>query len=199
MNQTTRAIKSTINFNKHRDDKAYIIKKVGVQGDLLYYASERLKNDAEVVRVAITNDYLAMAHCSDELRNSKEFMMRAVRINGNTLRYASYAIQDDDEVVFGAVINKCDIFYDIGERFKDDKEMVAQVLIDNPSLITGASKRLQSNPYLLVLCIEGLYKMGYSKVKSSQQAFRLNILKALNVRGYSLASMYVVLRLAVEN
>lgn len=50
-------------------------------GLALYYASDELRNDKEVVLVAVGNDGWALRYASKELRNDKEVVLEAVVMN----------------------------------------------------------------------------------------------------------------------
>jgi hypothetical protein len=73
------------------------------KGDSNRSARNILKNDKEVVMVAVAQDGRALRFASDALKNDKEVVMVAVAQDGRALEYASDALKNDEEVVMFAV------------------------------------------------------------------------------------------------
>merc|ERR1712135_116221 len=73
------------------------------RGGALFYVSEELKNDIDVVLAALAEDACALEHASFNMKNDKGVVLRAVRKRGMSLQYASDALQRDLEVVQAAV------------------------------------------------------------------------------------------------
>ena len=59
------------------DDKENVI--VGKEGSLLDVASDRLKNDKEVVMVAINQDGNSLEFASKELKDDKEVVLASIK------------------------------------------------------------------------------------------------------------------------
>ena len=86
-----------------RDDKDVVMAAVQQNGMALYFASERLRDDKDVVMAAVHQIGTALYFASDELRNDKDVVLKAVQQNGMTLRYASERLRGDKDVVMAAV------------------------------------------------------------------------------------------------
>jgi len=69
----------------------------------LYYASDRIKGNFDIVAAAISFCGAALRWASDELRSDKRIVLIAVANFGTSLSYASSELQDDEEVVMCAV------------------------------------------------------------------------------------------------
>ena len=65
----------------------------------LRQAGGELKNDKEVVLIAVARDGLALQHASVELRRDKEVVMAAVNQNELAVKYASDELKQNDEDV----------------------------------------------------------------------------------------------------
>ncbi len=55
----------------------------------LYYASEEMQRDKEVVLAAVIQDGNTLQYASEEMQEGKEVVLVAVKQNGLALRYAS--------------------------------------------------------------------------------------------------------------
>jgi hypothetical protein len=71
-------------------------------GSSLEYASDRLKNDKEVVMKAILNNPSFIEYASEELQNDMEIMLIAVKDNAENLCYASPSLQNNKKLVLTA-------------------------------------------------------------------------------------------------
>ena len=121
-----------------REDKEITLKVVKKIGTFLEYASERLKNDREVVMTAITSEAeglispweilngKALLFASDELRSDREFMIEVLQKNPNALEYATDELKNDKEVVLKAVKNNGVALEFASERLRDDKEIIIE-------------------------------------------------------------------------
>lgn len=122
-----------------RADRDFVLRHVAHNGRELQYASEKLKDDREVVMTAVTNDGMhALRHASNRLfkdielqqlaffskESDKEYVMRDVARYGSHLQYASEALKDDKEIVITAVTNAgWNALRHASERLKVDEEL----------------------------------------------------------------------------
>lgn len=72
-------------------------------GSPLQFASDRLKNDKEIVLEAVKANGYALQFASDELKSDKEIVLKAVKESGYALKYASDELKNDIEIVLEAV------------------------------------------------------------------------------------------------
>ena len=68
------------------------------RGFLLEYASEKLKNNKDVVMAVVKKNGRALKYASEELKNDRDVVMVAVAENSNALNYASENLKDDKMV-----------------------------------------------------------------------------------------------------
>ena len=90
-------------------------------GTFLSWASEELRNDKDIVMVAVTQNGEALEYASEELRNDKDIVMAAMEQNWRALRYASDELRNDREVVLAAVAYNIRALQYASDTFKKDK------------------------------------------------------------------------------
>jgi hypothetical protein len=85
--------------------KSTVLQLVESSGYLLEHASERLKNDRDIVYAAIKNHAPSLMHASDYLRDDRQLVVNAVRQHGRSLEYVSARLKADTFIVENAVKN----------------------------------------------------------------------------------------------
>ncbi len=75
--------------------KLYILSLVTFNGDGLFFASDELQADKEVVLTAVKQYGESLRHSSRELRDDKQVVLEAVRQSGDALLYASNVLRSD--------------------------------------------------------------------------------------------------------
>lgn len=84
-----------------QDDKNMIIYalKRGDSCYLMEFLDERIRNDKEVVKVAISRDGLALQFASEELKNDWKLCMEAVRNNINAFEFVGEELKNDPQFI----------------------------------------------------------------------------------------------------
>ena len=95
-----------------------------IEGSILEYASDDLKNDNEIVQKAVVNNPHNLEHASEDLRNDKEIVLAAVRKDGKVLEFASEDLQNDKEIVLAAVKKDGELWDFASEDLRNDQEIV---------------------------------------------------------------------------
>ena len=118
---------------KCKSNKELIMIAVNHSSTNLFYASEDLKADREVVLVAVKQSGRAVTnrilyYASQELRDDKEVVLAAVSNYGPALCYASEDLKNDREVVLAAVKEDCGALSYAPEKFKSDPEIMQIML-----------------------------------------------------------------------
>jgi hypothetical protein len=103
------------------------------KGDSNRSARNILKNDKEVVMVAVAQDGRALRFASDALKNDKEVVMVAVAQDGRALEYASDALKNDEEVVMFAVAQ--------GGRAKNSSTLSSSTFSSSTSSLHKTARR----------------------------------------------------------
>lgn len=115
-------------------DKDDVLAAVKRNGDLLEYASESLRNDKEVVLVAIKS-YNCLAsplqYASAPLKDDRQIVSASAKHNPCfTLQHASERLQDDEEIVMDVVVKSSGTaFRHASKRLKDNKEIAKMAIL----------------------------------------------------------------------
>lgn len=98
------------------------------------------------------------SHCffkmlSKNLKEDKDVVKVAVQKYGYSLEFASDNFKDDKEIVLEAVKNKGDILYLLSDRLRDDEEIVLEAINEGISILC-ASERLRKNKKFIILSVQ---------------------------------------------
>ena len=125
---------------KLKDDREIVLAAVTKSGSALEFASTKLKDDKEIVLAAVTKIGSYLQYASNRLKDDKEIVLVAVAKNGQALRYASDKLKDDKEIVLVAVTNNGDALEYASEKLKDDKEILLAAVANDSSSLRFASE-----------------------------------------------------------
>ena len=100
-------------------------------GQALYYASEELRNDKEVVLQAVKTYGRALEFASNELKNDRQIVLESVKNNGLSLKYASEQLKNDREIIMIAVDNNKEIAKYLNKEILLDHEFLLFLYKDN--------------------------------------------------------------------
>lgn len=114
---------------RSRDDLGVVLAGMKVGGGLaIRYASERLRDDRELVMAAVSQHHEALKYASERLRDDRELILAAVSHHWNALKYASERLKDDREVVLAAVSQEGEAIRFAGERILSDYQVVLRAI-----------------------------------------------------------------------
>jgi hypothetical protein len=114
--------KFLINYDSLKDDKQFFLDNTVFF--ILEYASDRIKNDREVILNAVKNNGKILRFASDELKNDREIVLIAVKNWGLSLQYGSKNLRADKEVVLAAMKENSLAFKYADESLKTDKDIL---------------------------------------------------------------------------
>ena len=103
------------------------------------------KDDKEVMRAAVLNQWHGLQFASDRLRDDREVVLAAISKNGHALQFASDRLKDNKEVVLAAVSENEFAYWFASERLRDDKVFMLQAVSNNGFTLRIASQRLQDD------------------------------------------------------
>ncbi len=106
-----------------RDDREIVILAVRNVGQALHCASKALQDDREVVLTALSNDATALQYASTRMQNDYEVVRYAVSQSGSALQYASAELRSDREVVLAAIDNDLRAFRFADTDLRSDEQM----------------------------------------------------------------------------
>ena len=128
-----------------KDDKDVVRVAVKNNGKALKFASEELKRDKEVVRVAVKNNGKAFKLASKELKGDRELVLAVVQEDGFLLSFASEELRGDREVVLAAIHNYGRALDFASEELRGDREVVLAAIRNYGCALDFASELLQKN------------------------------------------------------
>ena len=103
-----------------------------------------LKNDKVIIGIAVKQNGLALRD-ADELKNDKEIVDIAVKQNGLALQYASNELKNDREIVDIAVRQNGLLLKYASEDLKNDREIVDIAIKQNGLALQYASNELKAD------------------------------------------------------
>ena len=173
-----------------RDDRATVLSAVQVSGDFLKLASVRLRDDAEIVRAAVSSrsywgdDAPPLTHASPRLQNDAEMLRFAVqfRFGMASLDGAEKSLLDSE--VFQASILRA-VHVDpalVEPAARDNAAVVERAVCDNPRALDFASERLR-NDKAFVRRIVGRAGAVFNELPELLQNDRELLLLALHAGG----------------
>lgn len=143
-----------------KDDKEFILEALQHE-DILEYASERLKDDDEVVYFAIGKKPKEIKYTSDRFRKDKTLMLQLLNENNHIIEYIHVDIMNDVYFLLDCwkIIERDNIDSDMRSRYytstlirKMDKEIQSQFLqVDLNAPHESLNKQINScfNKYIL--------------------------------------------------
>ena len=122
-------------------------------GRWLEHASETLKNDYDVVTIALRYSSLALEFVSDELKSNKTIVLRAVEKCGTALRFASNVLKMDGEICKAAVAQDVYALIYVGKSLLEDRQFALQAVKMHANALAYFPKVLRND---VDICIEAL-------------------------------------------
>jgi hypothetical protein len=119
-NLTTEFELSTPNLE---DDELFMLYCVNISGNLLYYASERLKSNIKLINYAFKNDRRSLQYISDKLKDDENIINKY-----HILEYASERLKDKENFVLNHIIKFSSYFQYISSRLKNNKRFILKLL-----------------------------------------------------------------------
>jgi hypothetical protein len=153
---------------KVRDNKLLAMKAVKKDGMgfLLREASDRLRDDREVVLCAITTDWQALHYASDRLKDDVTVVSTAAFGNGRSLEYASDRLKGDRRLGLFGMSHGPDGGYGLAflsEELRDDKEIVITAVSNTADALKYASDRLKNDPEVVTAAVmENYYSLEHA-------------------------------------
>lgn len=83
----------------YKNDFLSISSLVEQNGVYLEFASNRLKDNMDIVKAAVKNNGLSLRFASEELRNDKEIVLEAINQNPKAIEFASIELQNDTDII----------------------------------------------------------------------------------------------------
>jgi hypothetical protein len=141
------------------DDKEQVLKEVAQFGYALNAVSERLRDDFDVVKVAIRESPDVFTFASQRLKSDKRFVEYAIKLSPANLQYVSDDLKNDEDIVFLAVDKDSSTFKFASEEKKKDLAFISKLFREAKSnsivnILSYIPKELLDNKELALLAVK---------------------------------------------
>jgi len=153
-----------------RDDADVVQVAVGRNPWALRYASARLRSDALIVATAVGSSGETLQLASPELRSDKKIVLAAVMNFGLALRHASNALKNDYDVVVAAINNHAFALRSASVVLQEDLRVVMLAVTICGCVLKYVPAKLKSNATVVVAAITNDWralKYAHSKLRGS--------------------------------
>ena len=130
---------------KAQDNREIVLAAVSAEGDTLEYASPRLKDDIELLKIAIdTNNYAhsPLKYASTRLRDEKSVVTLAVEKNGHALEFASERLKNDKDLLSRAMVTSVHAYQYASKTLRDDQEFAMKAYAIDTVVLNYVSDRV---------------------------------------------------------
>lgn len=123
-----------IHINKS-SDRYSVLEALKIDGTMLQYASDELRNDKEIVLESLKKNISNLIYASNELKDSKEFVLEILKKDGFSINFILSCCSDkckkDKDIVLAAFEIEWRTIENIPEVLLNDREFLMQMLIIN--------------------------------------------------------------------
>lgn len=134
---------------KVKNERAFALKLVSINGLAIYYLPDKFKDDFEMVQQAVKNNSKALQFSSERLRNDRSIVLLAMQHDEQSLKYASERYRDDETLILPLIRNDGLFLQYASDRLKNDRDVVSCAVNNNVVAIKYASKELRNSDIML--------------------------------------------------
>ena len=157
--------------NELKKDREVVLVAVKQYGEALKFASNELKKDREVVLAAVKQDGLALLFASDELRADKDVVLAAVKKHGLALKHASDELRKDRNFILEAVDKNDVALYFIHSNLRQDRDFILEAIQQNAMALGVASPDLKKDEDVVLAAVRqniSALQYAYSKLQQDR-------------------------------
>ena len=117
--------------DKLKSEKNFIIKVLGINGQILNQVSDNFKKDKEIVMASVTQSGYALQYAHSSLKKDIEIVLSSIeQYGGSALEYADHSLKINKDLVLNAIKNhKDDRYIDyVDESFLKDKDFIIRAV-----------------------------------------------------------------------
>ena len=166
---------------QHMFDTKFII-EIENNGLLLWYASDRLKSNQEVVLAAVMQDGLALEFASKLLRANPSIVLAAMQNDPSAFQFAAPDVHlKDKQIMLLAIKNGRKFFLGLDDEYKYDEDNLLVALSNHRNILQKLN--LRRIPHKLVLVAVELDGFAIRFASSAFQSDPSNRLAAVRQNG----------------
>lgn len=136
-----------------KNNKEVVIVAVNLEGFAIDYASPTLKNDKEVVLTAINQNGNALGSASENFKNDKEIVLAAMKENYYAFNYASEILKNDIEFILNVINISGAILAFLSDEFKNNKQVVLAAVNQEGEALEYASENLKDDKEVVLAAV----------------------------------------------
>lgn len=125
------------------DNKEKILNLVSCSPYALMHASDRLKNDEDIVRAAISFSAYSLQYAPEKFKDNKELVLKAIVSDPSVFMFASGRLKDDYEIAEKAIVLDAGMLQYASDRLRDHISLVSLSIKSEPWMLAFASQRVQ--------------------------------------------------------
>ena len=171
------------------DDEMVINSAVVNKGEMLQYASERLRENRYTVLKAIDNDGMSLKYAGSNMRNNKAVVLTAIKKTASAFQFASEALRDNPDIARPAVKLDGNNLEYAGETIKKDKKIVLAAVKQNGMALHFAAEELKNDKEVVMAAIKQAGKQAYLPFQWASAELRKDpevVKKAVSLSGLSI-------------
>ena len=141
------------------ESNEFMLAAVTKDGSYLKFASDKLKDDKEIVLAAVANNALeypfkyALEFASEKIKDDREIVLAAVTKSGSALEFASDKLKDDKEIVLAAVTKYGGALEYASTKLKDDREFILAAVTNGGFALQYASDKLKDDKEIVLAAV----------------------------------------------
>ncbi|GAA0409115.1 hypothetical protein GCM10009133_17070 [Cocleimonas flava] len=193
-----KALETNPSILSHLNDQSKKTMNVAMQRDIKLFArlNKILLNDFDYVKTQVMKDGLNIQFASDRLKQNKDIVLLAVKQNGRALQYAGDTLKNDTEIALAAIKNTVHSIEFAGKDIKKKKEIALITIKDYPPAIRYFDPSIQNDEDVLKIILDEVkreitnlsYIQGTSVEKN--KSFMLSAIKLQPRIFYSLSNEF---------
>ena len=139
-----------------KSDPELMLNAVSVNGSLLEYGSTDIKDNFDIVYVAVNQydiSYPVLQFASDRLRNNKDIVLAALACNGEAFKFASTELQDDEDIVNEALDNQGMQLEFVSERLQNIYEISLKAVSNESMALQFVPNKFKNVKELVIIAV----------------------------------------------
>jgi len=128
-------VMSMLGRERSKEKVIDLIHTNGERCDMILQYAPQFKDDLDVVQVALSYDVRSIYYASERLKNNEELVFEIVQKSGRTLQYVGMEIRSNRRVVLAAVRQDGMAIQYAIDTLWNDEEIVAEAIEQTPDVI----------------------------------------------------------------
>ena len=126
---------SMMGRERSKEKVIHLIHENGERCDTILQYAPHFRDDIDVVRIALSYDVRSIYYASERLRNNEELVIEVVQKSGRALQYVGTAIRLNRRIVLAAVRQDGMAIQYAFQELWNDEEIVSEAIEQNPDVI----------------------------------------------------------------